>query len=178
VTADIRRRPKGKGNERERSVSVVKLGTLRYATSTAKLTDSQQRDVRHLQPGQIVEFHRMAKGVIRSGVPEKRFKSGEQWEVLRREEEAVIVGKGGVEKQLPLDQPRKFSVFEREEIALAIGDRIRSRTPERWARTAEVQVTGSCRFTDKIGGVAFLLIFMALRSALVVTENFFSRRDS
>jgi hypothetical protein len=38
---------------------------------------------------------------------------------------AVIVGKSGVEKQLPLDQTRKFSVFEREEITLAIGDRIR-----------------------------------------------------
>ena len=30
-----------------------------------------------------------------------------------------------VEKQLPLDQTRKFSVFEREKIALSIGDRIR-----------------------------------------------------
>jgi hypothetical protein len=44
---------------------------------------------------------------------------------LRREDRAVIVGNGGVEKQLPLDQRRKFSVFEREKIMLAIGDRIR-----------------------------------------------------
>jgi hypothetical protein len=53
------------------------------------------------------------------------FKSGEQWEVLRRKEGAVIVGKKGVEKQLPLDQTRRFSVFEREKITLAVGDRIR-----------------------------------------------------
>src|SRR5208337_4119939 len=33
--------------------------------------------------------------------------------------------KDGVEKQLPLDQTRKFSVFEREKITLAIGDRVR-----------------------------------------------------
>ena len=46
------------------------------------------------------------------------FKSGEQWEVLRREEGAVIVGKDGVEKQLPLDQTGKFSVFERQKITL------------------------------------------------------------
>ena len=59
------------------------------------------------------------------GVQEKRFKSGEQWEVLRREVGAVIIGNDGVEKQLPLDQTRKFSVFEREKIAMAIGDRIR-----------------------------------------------------
>jgi hypothetical protein len=81
-----------KGNERERSVSVVKLGTLRYAASTAKLTDSRQRDVVTYKTGQIVEFHRMAKGVVRSGVQERRFKSGEQREVLRREEGVVIVG--------------------------------------------------------------------------------------
>jgi hypothetical protein len=67
----------------------------------------------------------MAKGVVRRGVKESRFRSGEQWEVLRREEGAVIVGKDGVEKQLPLDQTRKFSVFKREEICIAIGDRIR-----------------------------------------------------
>jgi hypothetical protein len=33
--------------------------------------------------------------------------------------------KDGVEKQLPIDQTRRFSVFEREKIMLAIGDRIR-----------------------------------------------------
>ena len=43
----------------------------------------------------------------------------------RREEGAVIVGKDGLEKQLPLDQAGKFSVFERQNIALSIGDRIR-----------------------------------------------------
>jgi hypothetical protein len=89
------------------------------------LTDSQQRDAVTYKPGQIIEFHRIAKGAVRSGVQEKRFKSGEQWEVLRREEGAVIVGKDGIEKQLPLDQARKFSVFEREKITLSIGDRIR-----------------------------------------------------
>jgi hypothetical protein len=33
--------------------------------------------------------------------------------------------KNGVEKQLPLDQTGKFSVFVREKITLAVGDRIR-----------------------------------------------------
>jgi ATP-dependent exoDNAse (exonuclease V) alpha subunit len=89
------------------------------------LTDSQQRDAVTYEPGQIVEFHRIARGAVRKGVKEKRFKSGEQWEVLRREEGAVIVRKDGLEKQLPLDQAGKFSVFERQNIALSIGDRIR-----------------------------------------------------
>ena len=56
---------------------------------------SRASDAVTYEPGQIVEFHRMAKGVVRRGVQEKRFKSGEQWEVFRREEEAVIVGPGG-----------------------------------------------------------------------------------
>jgi hypothetical protein len=56
----------------------------------AKLTDSRQRDVVTYKPGQIVEFHRMANGAVRRGVQEKRFRSGEQWEILRREEGAVI----------------------------------------------------------------------------------------
>ncbi len=88
------------------------------------LTDSRQRDVVTYEPGQIVEFHRMPRESF-AGVQEKRFKSGEQWEFFRREEGAVIVGKDGAEKQLPLDQTRKFSVFEREKIRIAIGDRIR-----------------------------------------------------
>jgi len=89
------------------------------------LTDSQRRDAVTYEPGQFVEFHRMARGAIRRGVKEKRFKSGEQWQVLRREEGAVIVGKDAVEKQLPLDQAGKFSVFKRDEIAFSIGDRVR-----------------------------------------------------
>jgi conjugative relaxase-like TrwC/TraI family protein len=89
------------------------------------LTDAQLRDAVTYESGQIVEFHTMARGAVRGGVQERRFKSGEQWEVLRREEGAIIVGKDGAEKKLPLDQTRKFSVFEREKIKLSIGDRIR-----------------------------------------------------
>ena len=89
------------------------------------LTDAQQRDAVTYEPGQIVEFHRIAKGAVRNGVREKRFKSGEQWEVLRREEGAVIVKKDAVEKQLPLDQAGKFSVFGRKTMTLSIGDRVR-----------------------------------------------------
>jgi hypothetical protein len=89
------------------------------------LTESQQRDPITYEPGQIIEFHRIAKGADRGRAKEKRFKSGEQWEVLRREEAVVIVGKDGVEKQLPLDQAQKFSVFVPQKIVLSIGDRIR-----------------------------------------------------
>jgi hypothetical protein len=118
IAGAVRKAMKEKGLLLDSEHSVTRLQRL-------NLTDSQQRDAVTYEPGQIVEFHRMAKGVVRRGVQEKRFKSGEQWEVLRREEGAVIVGKDGVEKQLPLDQARKFSLFEPEKITLGIGDRIR-----------------------------------------------------
>jgi AAA domain/TrwC relaxase len=118
IAGVVRKAMKENGLLSDSEYSVTRLQRL-------NLTDSQQRDAVTYEPRQIVEFHRMAKGVVRRGIQEKRFKSGEQWEVLRREEGAVIVGKDGAEKQLPLDQTRKFSVFEREKIALAIGDRIR-----------------------------------------------------
>jgi hypothetical protein len=60
------------------------------------LTGSQQRDVVTYEPGQIVEFHRIAKGAVRSGVQEKRFKSDEQWRSFAGEEGSAIVGKDGV----------------------------------------------------------------------------------
>jgi ATP-dependent exoDNAse (exonuclease V) alpha subunit len=93
--------------------------------SRLNLTDAQQRDAISYEPGQVIEFHRMAKGCLRAGRKEKKFKSGEQWEVVRRQEGTVIVARAGEEKLLPLDQARKFSVFERQEIKVAIGDRVR-----------------------------------------------------
>jgi conjugative relaxase-like TrwC/TraI family protein len=118
IAGAVREAMKAKGLLLETEHSVTRLRRL-------NLTDSQQRDAITYEPGRIVEFHRMAKGAVHWGVKEKRFKSGEQWEVLRREEGAVIIGNDGVEKQLPLDEARKFSVFEREKITLSIGDRIR-----------------------------------------------------
>jgi hypothetical protein len=118
IAGAVRQAMKKKGLLSGTEYSVTRLQRL-------NLTDSQQQDPVTYEPGQIVEFHRIPKGAVRRGVKEKRFNSGEQWEVLRREEGAVIVGKGGVEKQLPLDQAAKFSVFEREEMTLTIGDRVR-----------------------------------------------------
>ena len=118
IAGAVRKAMQEKGLLSDSEHSVTRLQRL-------NLTDAQQRDAVTYEPGQIVEFHKIAKGVSRAGVQEKRFKSGGQWEVLRREEGAIIVGKDGIEKQLPLDQTKKFSVFERQKITLSIGDRIR-----------------------------------------------------
>jgi hypothetical protein len=46
--------------------------------------------------------------------------------------EPVIVGKDSAEKQLPLDQTRKFSELEPEKIKLSIGDPFFSLSPSRY----------------------------------------------
>jgi hypothetical protein len=55
----------------------------------------------------------------------KRFKSDEQWEVLRRGGRICHRRKGRRQKQFPLEQTGKSSVFEQEKITLSVGDRIR-----------------------------------------------------
>jgi hypothetical protein len=79
--------------------------------SPTEPADSQQRDAVAYEPGQIVELYRMAKGSCSQRSCRKPFKSGERWEVLRREQGGVIVGNGGIEKQVPLEQARNFRVF-------------------------------------------------------------------
>ena len=108
IAGAVRKATQEKGLLSDSEHSVTRLQRL-------NLTDAQQRDAVTYEPGQIVEFHKIAKE-FRGRSQEKRFKSGEQWEVLRREEGSVIVGKNGVEKLLPLDEARKFSVFERQKI--------------------------------------------------------------
>jgi ATP-dependent exoDNAse (exonuclease V) alpha subunit len=80
------------------------------------LTESQRRDPINYERGQVVEFHRLSKG---------GFKSGQQWEVLRREAGQVMIGRAGQERLLPLSSAAKFNLCEREKIEVAPGDRIR-----------------------------------------------------
>ena len=58
----------------------------------------------------------MARGLFAWESKKSVSKAAKQWEVLRREEGAVIVRKDGAENSLPLDQAGKFSVFGRQNI--------------------------------------------------------------
>jgi ATP-dependent exoDNAse (exonuclease V) alpha subunit len=80
------------------------------------LTESQRCDGINYRAGQVVEFHRRARG---------GFKSGEKWEVIARDEKAVTVLRAGKRALLPLTQARSFELYERREIALAVGDSVR-----------------------------------------------------
>ena len=77
------------------------------------LTESQRRDAINYNLGQVVEFHRRARG---------GFKSGERWEVGRCSSGSVVVVKDGQAKLLPLAQAKSFNVYAQEEVAVAVGD--------------------------------------------------------
>jgi ATP-dependent exoDNAse (exonuclease V) alpha subunit len=65
VAGAVRKAMKEKGLLLDSEHSVTRLQRL-------NLTDSQQRDAVTYEPGQIVEFHRMAKGAVRRGVQARR----------------------------------------------------------------------------------------------------------
>ena len=80
------------------------------------LTESQRRDAINYRPGQVVKFHRRARG---------GFKSGEKWAVISSDEDGFTVSRAGKQKLLPLAQAKSFELYERQEIALAAGDSVR-----------------------------------------------------
>jgi conjugative relaxase-like TrwC/TraI family protein len=88
-------------------------------------TEAEKRDAVYYTPGQVVEFHRITKGVRRDAVQEAKFLSGEQWRVKRREGASVTIERNGAEKELPLAQAKNFSVYSTETLALSVGDRVR-----------------------------------------------------
>jgi hypothetical protein len=49
------------------------------------LTEAQRGDAVSYEPGYVVEFHRIVKGAAVGGRKEERFRSGEQWTVVRRD---------------------------------------------------------------------------------------------
>ena len=55
----------------------------------------------------------------------RKFLSGEQWRVKRREGTRVIVERNGAEKELPLAQAKNFSAYSIGTLALSVGDRVR-----------------------------------------------------
>jgi len=88
---------------------IMRLGKL-------NLTASQRYDPINYYSGQVVEFHRRARG---------GFKSGERWEVAGRSSGEVVVVKDGQAKLLPLTQAKSFDLYAAEEITLAAGDMVR-----------------------------------------------------
>ena len=70
------------------------------------------RDAINYRAGQVVEFHRRARG---------GFKSGEKWEAIACDGKGVTVSRAAKQGFWPLAQVKSFELYERREIALAAG---------------------------------------------------------
>jgi conjugative relaxase-like TrwC/TraI family protein len=79
------------------------------------LTAAQKCDARHYAPGQVVKINKPMKG----------FKMGREMEVVEAGEHGVWVQSEGRRKELPLHEPKHFSVFARDKIEISQGERIR-----------------------------------------------------
>lgn len=82
-------------------------------------TEAQKGDVKSYSDGMIVQFHQNAKGGIKRGT--KYHLSGRDengnWQMASENKKDKI--------SLPIKDAKKFSVYEQEETALAIGDKVR-----------------------------------------------------
>src|SRR5260370_40032012 len=71
-------------------------------------------------------FIEIVKGAAVGGRKEKRFRSGEQWTVVRRDPGGgVLVEREGVQRFLPLEHSGKFDLYRPEQMALAAGATVR-----------------------------------------------------
>jgi conjugative relaxase-like TrwC/TraI family protein len=111
VTQHVRQCLREEGRLHEKSRQVLCL-------RKQHLTEAEKGNARSYAEGQIIQFYR----------PAKKIKAGERLEVCRVTDKQVLVQKPNRTKvALPLDEKnsKKFSVFEKSEIALGVGDRIR-----------------------------------------------------
>lgn len=108
VTEAIRDGLKARGVLGEEQAVVQLVGT--------GWTEAERASVHRYAPGQIVQFMQNGKG----------FKRGEQATVERTEDGKVwAAGEGKPARTLDIGQAARFQVFEKREIALAVGDIVR-----------------------------------------------------
>ena len=83
------------------------------------MTEAERKDPVRYQQGDVVRFHQNAKG---------GFKKGEAVQVIGNDSKGQVLvmrEKNRTEMVLPLDAANRFDVYERRELPLAVGDRIR-----------------------------------------------------
>lgn len=82
------------------------------------LTEAQRTDPKNYSTGDVVRFHQNAKG---------GFKKGERLRVLGLSDEGrvLVERRPGVTLALPLSEARHFDLYERRELKLTSGDRVR-----------------------------------------------------
>jgi conjugative relaxase-like TrwC/TraI family protein len=81
------------------------------------LTEAQRSDAREYSPGAVVQFHQNAKG----------FRSSERVTVTGSKDGKVSIRRtDGTDSFLPLQEAKKFQLYSAGEVALSVGDTIRT----------------------------------------------------
>jgi conjugative relaxase-like TrwC/TraI family protein len=83
------------------------------------MTEAERKDPVRYQQGDVVRFHQNAKGGFGKGEAVQVIGNDSKGQVL------VMREKNRSEMVLPLDAAKRFDVYERKELPLAVGDRIR-----------------------------------------------------
>lgn len=82
-------------------------------------TQAQHKDVRLYQPGDVLVVHQSTK----------HFARGEEWRVVRKEKQRLVVARGSDEVSVsPRQSGRTWTVCEEKPIAVAAGERLRLRS--------------------------------------------------
>ncbi len=112
ATARIREGLKASGELRGRERTFTQL-------VSHGMTEAMRKDAANYQPGDVVRFHQNAKG---------GFQKGESALVIGKDSQGRVLikrDKDKAETLLPLDAANRFDVFERRDLPLAVGDRVR-----------------------------------------------------
>jgi ATP-dependent exoDNAse (exonuclease V) alpha subunit len=106
------------------------------------LTEAQRSDASEYLPGTIVQFHQNAKG----------FRSSERVTVVNSKAGRVGIRRAdGSMDTLPLKEAKKFQLYAREEVGLAVGDKIRT-TQNGFARDSKKGLLGKAARKDVNNG--------------------------
>lgn len=112
ITTEIREQLKTAGKLTGEEKTFKRLENL-------NLTEAQKRDAVSYKDGQVIQFHKNVKG----------FKIGSTYQVSGKDEKGNVLISDGKPKSkakpMDLKQPSHFSVFEKSELKLAEGDKIR-----------------------------------------------------
>ena len=105
IREELKRTGRLTGNEQEFTV-----------LKQVNLTEAQRGDAGNYRAEEIIQFHQNAKG----------FKRGERVTVTHADAEGVTVARAnGSEASLPLKDAKKFQLYQKNQLGLATGDRLR-----------------------------------------------------
>jgi len=107
VTQRIRSGMKEGGLLGKKEIDILKLKNL-------NLTDAEKADPRNYDTGQIVKFHQNVSG----------FAKGSLWAVEIKDKDIFLINKSDDNKPIPISKCQHYSVYDRQEITIAKGDRV------------------------------------------------------